>query len=120
MNFVEVTIGGKDRKLKFDAMAIYQIEEKFGMGIGAILSEVQVGFRVLVLFYWAGLKHEEPGLTIERVAKMLTKKITDEEEDVESLFTPVMQALEKSKLLKTKRAREEQDDPDDEEADPKN
>lgn len=99
--YVEVTFGDQVKQLRYDFNAISDLEEKFGKGIAVIVSEEQVGFRALRLFYWAGLKHKDPGLTVQRVGQMLQKKV-EEGETIESLFVPVMKALEKSGLLKTK------------------
>lgn len=107
--YTEVTFGGQVKQLRFDFNSVADLEEKFGKGIAVIVSEEQVGFRALRLFYWAGLKHKDPGLTVERVGQLLQKKISDEGETVDSLFTPIMQALEKSGLLKTKQQIDEDD-----------
>ncbi|GAB6171991.1 hypothetical protein JCM15765_14690 [Paradesulfitobacterium aromaticivorans] len=108
--YVEVTFGDKVKQLRYDFNAIADLEEKFGKGIAVIVSEEQVGFRALRLFYWSGLKWKDPGITPQRVGQMLMKKITDDGETVEELFVPVMKALEKSGLLKTKRESEESED----------
>lgn len=101
MRYVEVQFGDQVKQLRFDFNAIADLEEKFGKGIAAILREEQVGFRALRLFYWAGLKHKDPGLTEQRVGQMLMKKV-ETGETIESLFAPVMEALKASGLLRTK------------------
>lgn len=110
--YTEVTFGEQVKQLRFDFNSIADLEEKFGKGIAVIVSEEQVGFRALRLFYWAGLKNKEPGLTVERVGQMLQKKIADDGGTVDLLFVPIMQALEKSGLLKTKQPDEEQAEAD--------
>lgn len=107
--YVEVTFGDKTKLLRYDFNSIADLEEKFGKGIAVIVSEEQVGFRALRLFYWAGLKWKDPGITVQRVGQMLQKKMTDEGETVDALFVPVMKALEKSGLLKTKPSEEDED-----------
>lgn len=113
--YTEVTFGDQVKQLRFDFNAIADLEEKFGKGIAVIVSEEQVGFRALRLFYWAGLKHKDPGLTVQRVGQMLQKKIAEEGETVDSLFVPVMKSLEKSGLLKTKKTDEDEEETETEE-----
>lgn len=97
--YVEITLGGKERLLKFDFNAVSDIEEEFGKGISAIFDEENVGFNVLRVFYWGGLKWKEPGLTIQRAGLILGEALENEEHTMETLMSHMIDALQKSKLL---------------------
>jgi hypothetical protein len=111
VTYETVTLGGKDRLLKFDVLAAFEIEEKFGKGLPAIMNEEQIGFRLIVTFYWAGLKWKEQGLTMQRVANMLNKEITENGVNFADLMKPVFNALNKSKLLSAPKDEFDPEDP---------
>ncbi|MFK7695407.1 hypothetical protein [Paenibacillus sp. HJGM_3] len=96
--YVEVELGGSTRQLRFDFNAICDIEEKFGKGVAAIFSEEQIGFNLVRLFYWAGLKWRDRGLTVERVGQMLYKEI-EAGQNLNDLLQPIMKALKQSRVL---------------------
>lgn len=99
-----VELNGKEYLIKFDYNAVCDLEEIFNKGIAGILKEEQVGFRLVKVFYWAGLKWKIPGLTMDRVGNMLGKEIQENGKNVAELMAPVMKALQQSKLLGTKKA----------------
>lgn len=96
--YVSVELGGVERKLRYDFNAIVELEEYFGKGIGAILNEEQVGFRVMRAMYWAGLKTYNRKLTIEQVGKWLQEEV-ESGKGLDELFEPVTEALKASGLL---------------------
>ncbi|MFS1513061.1 hypothetical protein VQL36_11580 [Chengkuizengella sp. SCS-71B] len=100
MRTVEVHFGETTKRLKFDFNAMYEIEESMGKGISAILKEDQIGFRMIQVFYYAGLKHgKDRGITLDNVGQLLTSKIQDEECSFEDLMQPILKALDKSGLF---------------------
>ncbi len=96
--YVEVELGGSIRRLRFDFNAIIDLEEYFGKGIGAIMSEEQVGFRVMRALYWAGLKSYNRRVNIEQVGIWLQEEI-ENGKALDELFEPVTKALQASGLL---------------------
>lgn len=96
--YVNVELGGKGRQLRFDFNAVSDLEDYFGKGIGAILSEEQVGFQVIRAMYWAGLKWNNRGLTLPKVGDWLQEKM-EEGMEPEELFEPVVKALQYAGLL---------------------
>lgn len=97
--YVEVEFDGQTKLLKYDYNSVAEIEISFGKGIGRVLTEENVGFNVVRLFYWAGLKWKQPGITLQVVGNMLGKKISEEGLNIADLMEPVMEALKRSKLL---------------------
>ena len=96
--FIEVELGGKVRLLRFDYNAVCDIEQQFGKGIASIFSQEQIGFNVVRLFYWAGLKWKDQGLTTQRVCQLLQEEM-ENGSDLNALVEPIMKALKQSKLL---------------------
>lgn len=96
--YIEVELDGKTRLLRFDYNTVCDIEERFGKGIAAIFTQEQVGFNVVRLFYWAGLKWKDRGLTVDRVGQMLHSEIAGGQK-LDELLQPIMRALKQSKLL---------------------
>lgn len=96
--YVDVEFSGEVKQLRFDFNSATELEEAFGMGIMAILQQHNIGFRALRIFYWAGLKWRDKGLTLQRTGMLLQEKIEDGETII-TLFDPVMKALKLSKLI---------------------
>lgn len=96
---VEIEIGGKSRKLRYDFNAIADAEEKAGLGISNMFSDDRAGLNSVRLLVWAGLKWRERGLTIERTGDML-QDFVREGGSLEAIMDKVRLALERSGLLK--------------------
>lgn len=107
--YVNVELGGRSRQLRFDFNAVADLEDHFGKGIRAILSEEQVGFKVLRGMYWAGLKWNNRGLTLPRVGDWLQEKL-EAGTELEELFQPVVKALQYAGLLGTTEDEGEQEE----------
>ncbi|WP_144700206.1 hypothetical protein [Fictibacillus phosphorivorans] len=96
--YVEVQLDGKTKLLRFDYNSVSDLEAFYGKGISSILTEEQMGFNTLRIFYTFGLKWKDHGITPQRVGNMLGDAI-DNGESLESLFKPIMKGLKLSKLL---------------------
>ena len=64
----------KKRTLRFDINALADFEQESGMGFGQMMSTRAV-FATARALLWAGLKHEDRALTIEKVGTLLGKYI---------------------------------------------
>jgi hypothetical protein len=107
--YVQVELGGKEKLLKFDYNSVSDLEAHYGKGIGAILDEAQFGFHTARMFYTFGLRWKEPGITPQRVGELLGEKI-NEGATLETIFEPITQALNKSKLLGNIQPEEEEEE----------
>jgi hypothetical protein len=105
--YVEVDIGGKVRLMRFDYNAVSDVEEKMGKGIPSIFSEQNVGFNTIRMFYWAGLKWKNPGLTPQLAGNWLQDELANGR-DMVSLMEPIMIGLKQAKILKTAEPGEEE------------
>jgi hypothetical protein len=107
--YVEIDLDGKSRKLRYDFNALADIEERAGLGIGAIFSEQRVGFHSIRLLVWGGLKWQDRGLTLERAGKMVGDYLQNGG-TFEGLMDKVRQALQKSGMADFKEVEEEGDE----------
>jgi hypothetical protein len=98
MRYIEIELDGKVKQLRYDFNAIADMEERMGKGVGAIFNEQNVGFNTLRLFYWAGLKWKDKGITVERAGDMLQKEI-ENGSDIGELMEPVLKALKLSGVM---------------------
>ena len=97
--YVEIELGGKTRRLRYDYNALSDVEEKAGFGIGVMFSEERAGYNVNRLLLWGGLKWADHGITVAKVGAMLGEYIADGG-DMDELMGKVKQALAKSRLIK--------------------
>lgn len=93
MQYAEIELGGKNRKLRYDFNAISDLEEKAQTGIMQLMAEDRMGFGTIRLLVWAGLKWEEKGLTLQRAGDMIQKCLEDGG-DLAKIMEPVSKALE--------------------------
>lgn len=98
--YVSVELGGKEKLLRFDYNSVSDLEQYYGKGIAAILTEEQFGFNTARVFYCFGLRWKDPAITIQRVGMLLGEEI-DNGSTLDKLLAPVMEALKLSKLLGT-------------------
>jgi hypothetical protein len=97
MRGIEIELGGKVRLLRFDFNAIADIEERAGVGIGTLLGAERVGLHAMRLLLWGGLKHEERGLTVQRVGTLVGEYI-DGGGDISALGEKLAEAINASGL----------------------
>lgn len=64
----------KKRNLRFDLNALADFEQEVGMGFAQLMSSKAI-FATARALLWAGLKHEDRTLTIERAGNLLTDYI---------------------------------------------
>jgi hypothetical protein len=60
----------RKRFLKFDINALADFEQETGMGFGQLMSTKAV-FATTRAMLWAGMKHEDRGLSVEEVGRLL-------------------------------------------------
>ena len=97
MRYEEIYLD-KARKLRFDFNAIADLEQKAGVGIGALLSEEKIGFNTLRLLLWAALKWEDRKLTSEQAGDLM-QDFVENGGDLTYISVLITKALEKSGML---------------------
>lgn len=114
------TIDGEQKIFRLDFNAIADLEALLGKGIGALMSEENLGFNVIRGFYWAGLKFQDKGITIQRAGNFVQRELSGGRE-LEDLMVPVTEALIASGYADRKEIEANEDDmlldePEDDEA----
>jgi hypothetical protein len=76
---VPIELGGRSRRLRFDMNALSDLETALGRSVAEVLSGdgQSLGFAAMRALVWAGLKHEDRGLTLERAGSMMQQAIDD-------------------------------------------
>ena len=87
----------KERKLRFDINALADWEEVTGKSLARITSGA-IGLSLMRSLLWAGLKHEDRSLTIDRVGVLLQQQI-ETGADLGTVAGSIQKALERSGLL---------------------
>lgn len=70
---VTMEIGGRARRIRFDMNALSDLEGALGKSVADILGGDgrALGFSAIRALVWAGLRHEDRGLTLERAGSMI-------------------------------------------------
>lgn len=116
--------GGRIRNFKYDVNALADFEQETGMGFAELFNKRAV-FAAARALIWAGLKHEDRGLSLERVGLLIGEYLRDEEvedgsHNVDGLLSVALAAaVEQGALGRTKtiaQNEEKVDDPNDDDA----
>ena len=70
---VFITLGGKERRLRYDINAAAEMEELMGGKslLYVLGSPMAAGFSAIRVLLWGGLKHADKGLTLQRVGLLM-------------------------------------------------
>ena len=98
MYSVDLEVSGKTKRIKYDFNSIADIEEKAGAGIAKLFAEDMIGFHTIRLLLWAGLRHEDPGITVQRAGQLI-KDMQEEGQSLEDIVGLMMEALTKSGIF---------------------
>jgi hypothetical protein len=93
-----IEIAGQEKRLKYDFNAIADIEEKANMSIGEMFTDEKAGFHTIRLLLWGGLKHEDRGITVQRVGLLIQNHI-EEGGTLAELLEPIGKALNNSGIV---------------------
>jgi len=95
---VLINFAGKEREIKFDFNAICAMEEIAGKPLQEIMSKGNTGFNTIRMMLWAGLRHENKMMTMDRVGEMI-QGLLESGKKLEDVMIKVMEALEKSGII---------------------
>lgn len=105
LNAVDFNLFDKPRHLKFDLNALADAEREVKTGITTLFNEERMGVDTVRIFIWAGLKHEDKALTINKVGEMIEDYIINSGEDLmealSELQNVIMEGIMASKVFKT-------------------
>lgn len=99
----------KKRHLKFDINALADFEQEAGMGFGQLMATRAI-FATTRALLWAGLKHEDRTLTVEKVGTLIGKFIQNGGA-VDACLTAAFQAAQEQGAFGSTKDAEEPTDP---------
>jgi hypothetical protein len=99
--YKKITLDGEIHVLRYDFNAISELEEHYGKGIHAVVSDETIGFNTVRNIFWAGLLWKNPTLKPHHVGKMLEDELEKNEDFYfDDLMTTAIDALYSSKAFK--------------------
>ncbi len=93
-----IKLGKMERKLKYTTNTICDLESSEKISIIKLLDE-QAGMNTLRLLLWAGLRHENKGLTKEMVGDWIQDYLEENEDGLGTLFETTVNELVESGAL---------------------
>src|SRR3990172_6239048 len=90
---VPIEIDNKTRNLRYDMNAISDLEDRIKTSIFSLLGSERIGFGSTRQLLWAGLRHEDKGLTLEKAGDILQRYI-EAGASLASVNGSIMKALE--------------------------
>lgn len=81
----------KTRNLRYGMVALTKIEKKIGKPFAKIDFENEMTYSEIATILWAGLSHEDPELTPEKVAELI-----DEHSDIQTAITAMGEAMQEA------------------------
>ncbi|MDR3591583.1 MAG: hypothetical protein P4N41_18155 [Negativicutes bacterium] len=97
---VSITLGGKERFLRYDINSAAEMEELMGgRSLLYIMANPTVGgIAPMRIMLWGGMKHAEKGLTLQRVG-ILMQEYMENGGELNDLAEKIGEAVRKSKIL---------------------
>lgn len=87
----------RERKLRYTINSLIELEQAIGGPLGGMLGN-RTGLRMIRALVWVGLKHEQKGLTEDRVGELLQDYL-NQGGSLESLGEKITEALKMSGIL---------------------
>lgn len=100
------TMDGEEKVFRLDFNAIADLEALLGKGIASLISEDNIGFNIIRGFYWAGLKHKDKGMTVQKAGNFVQSELS-KGRSIEDLMIPVTEALIASGIVDRAEVEEE-------------
>jgi hypothetical protein len=108
MSNITISLGGKERTLRFSFLSLKALEQHYGKPIAKVFEEeiTKGGLAELTVMLWACLRKEK--LTIGKVEELIDDSVENEEITMKELSDKLTAALSESKIVKST---QEGDDP---------
>ncbi len=97
LGHVDITLD-RPRRLRLDHNALVTVEELIGKPISRIVAGGELGFREIRALVFAGLRHDDRRLTLERVGELLDEYVA-QGHDLAHVLDLVTRALEQSGIF---------------------
>ena len=92
---VLINFAGKEKEIRFDFNAICAIEEISGKPLQEVMTRGNAGFNTIRMLLWAGLRHDNKLITMEKAGELIQGYITTGRR-IDDVMIKVMVALEES------------------------
>lgn len=99
----------RTRSLRFDMNAMSDFEQLTGMGLAQLMSTHAV-FAATRALLWAGLKHQDRGLTIDRIGNLMQDYIYDKSGTVDELLEACLIAAIEQKAIPDTRLKADEEE----------
>ena len=74
--YTEIALGGRNRKVRYAIRDLRDLERVLAKPLGdAVADMTRLGAEPLSIFLWAGLKHEDRPLTIEKTLDLIQEHV---------------------------------------------
>lgn len=94
---VPVVVSGKEHSLRLTFKGLAAVERATGVSV-MMLTPQSFGFNVIGGLFWAGIRDQHPGLTLDQAADMLQNHV-DAGGKLAPVVDAISEALERSGLL---------------------
>ena len=102
MSGIYLTLGGKERTLRFSFLSLKALEQHYGKPIGKVfadnLKEGEMMLSDITTFLWACLRKEK--LSVAKIEELIDESIENEELTIEELAQAIQKAVAESKVAK--------------------
>jgi hypothetical protein len=65
----------RPRQLRYDVNAVAAVEDELGLGLVALVKPDRIGYQVLRVLLWGGLRHEDATLTVDDAGDLVQSYI---------------------------------------------
>lgn len=93
-----INLNNQDMEIKYDVNSICLLEEKTGKGLMGLLNENNMGFNIIRLLLWAGLRHKQQHLTPEITGQWIQNYLI-QKKSLANLMEKITEALKESGVL---------------------
>lgn len=83
----------RERQLRLDFNALSDADEVAGKSVDAFFTGSAVSLNAVRALLWAGLKAEEPRLTLRQTGELIQQRIESGEDNIQSLSTKIFEAI---------------------------
>jgi hypothetical protein len=108
---VFISLGGKEREMKFSFLSFKALEQHYNKPAQKVFEEEMASGRIsdIAIIIWACLRKEK--LTVSKVEELIDDAIETEEITLEELSEKLAKAIGESKMVKGVKPKEEENSP---------
>lgn len=99
----EITLGGKNREMRFSYKSMRTLEAHFKQPINKIMQQTEKleSLEALSAFYFACLKPKDKSITFDKVEDLLDEALDSEEITITELSEKLKETIENATIIKS-------------------